>query len=135
MQTEILSIENISQELLQSYFEQAFFNTSLDDKGSLFVQDRFRVYLDIAQKKNSVAFSVYFKISQDSTNEQKLELVNTINNDLMQVKAILGPTMITIQYDFWLEGGSTVKNLILAYRHFVAQTVASVSKDKNRVLL
>ncbi len=135
MEDEIISSENITQDLLKGYFDKAYFSTFLDDKGNLFIKDRYRVYLDINPKKSNITFSIIFNFRADCTELDRLGLANTINNELNQIKAISGTNRITIEYDVWIEGGALVKNIISAYRSFVSQVAAAVGKDKKLALL
>ena len=132
---ELITHENVSRDLLRAYFDQAFFNTALDDKGVLFVRDKFKVYIDISKTNTSITFSVCFRLKEDCSEEDKLDLTNIINSDLLQVKAILSGDLLTVEYDLWIEGGITVKNMMLAYRHFVSQTTAAIGKDRKQVFL
>ncbi|MFT5169999.1 MAG: hypothetical protein ACI9F2_000753 [Lysobacterales bacterium] len=132
---ELISIENIDRDFLRAHFDQAYFTTGLDDKGSLFVQDKFKVYLDIGKKKQNITFSVYFNIDNESSKDVIQQLVEVINSGLMQVKAISSEDIVTIEYDLWIEGGVAPKNVVLAFRSFVSQISASLAKDEKRVLL
>ncbi len=128
--------ENVSRDLLMGYFNKAYFDTSLDDKGALFVKDKFRVFIDINNKKKSnITFGVYFNIRENCPFGDILEYANTINKELIQVKAIAQEKVLTIEYDVWIEGGIPVKNVIASYRSFISQVSAALSKDRNRVLL
>lgn len=42
---------------------------------------------------------------------------------------------ITVEYDFWVEGGALVKNMVLAYRSFITQLSAALNKDHHKVLM
>lgn len=135
MNDEIISSENVTAELVRAYFDKAYFTTMLDDKGSLFIQDKFKIYLDISKRKTNVTFSANFLIKEDANIADKLDFANTINKELLQVKAIMYEKTVTLEYDFWVDGGVQVKNMILSYRSFVSQVSAALGKDKNKVLL
>ncbi len=131
---ELISSENITRDLLRAHFDQAYFNTGLDDKGSLFVKDKFKIYIDVGKKKQNVTFSVYFNFQDGAVEADRKVLVEIINASLMQVKAVLSKNILTLEYDLWIEGGVQPKNIILAYRGFVSQISAALAKDEKRVL-
>ncbi|HBG61410.1 MAG: hypothetical protein A2Y03_01205 [Omnitrophica WOR_2 bacterium GWF2_38_59] len=135
MQEEIIDQNNVSRDLLMAYFDKAYFQTSLDDKGSLFIQDKFRIFIDIGKKKANITLGVYFNLKEGCLFSDVLEYANTINKELIQIKAIAGEKVITIEYDIWIEGGALVKNVMASYRSFVSQVSASIGKDRNQVLL
>ena len=131
---EIISVENVNRDLLRAHFDQAYFNTGLDDKGSLFVQDKYKVYVDVGKKNQNITFSVYFNFNDDAANPDRRDLVDAINAGLMQLKAVLSDKVLTLEYDLWVEGGVLPKNVILAYRSYVSQVSAALTKDEKRVL-
>ena len=135
MKDEIISPENVTRDLLMAYFDKAYFKTSLDDKGSFFIQDKFRVYIDISKKKTNITFGVYFTLKEGHLSSEASDYANTINKELLQLKAISGEKTITIEHDMWIEGGALVKNIVASYRSFVSQVSAAISKDRNQVLL
>ncbi|MFC1844240.1 YbjN domain-containing protein [Thermodesulfobacteriota bacterium] len=135
MSGEMINQENVTQDLLKGYFDQAFFETKIDDKGSMFIQDRFRVFIDINNKKKCVSFSVYFNLKEGCPFKDALEYANTINKELLQIKAIANEKTLTIEHDMWIEGGLSAKNMFSSYRSFVSQVPAAIGKDRNKVLL
>jgi hypothetical protein len=135
MNDEIISNENVTMDLVRAYFDKAYFTTRLDDKGCLFIQDRFKIYIDISSRKTNITFSANFLIKEDASLEHKLDFANTINKELLQVKAVMYEKTITVEYDFWVEGGALVKNMVLAYRSFITQLSAALNKDHHKVLM
>lgn len=132
---EMISVENVNRDLIGQLFESAFFNTALDDKGSLFIKDKFRVYIDIGKKNQNITFSVYFNFQEAVGDDERKALVDAINTGLMQIKSVLSNNILTIEYDLWIEGGVLPKNIVLAYRSFVSQVNAALAKDEKRILL
>ncbi len=135
MNDEIINPMNVTQDLLMDYFNKAYFETSLDDKGSLFIKDKFRIFIDIHKKKTNITFSVNFNIQDNASLSDIVEYTVNVNKALLQIKAVPLTKVITIEYDLWIEGGAIVKNIIAAYRSFVSQVSAAISHDKKRVLL
>ena len=135
MSEEIIDQFNVTRDLLMAYFDKAYFQTTLDDKGSLFNQAKFRIFIDIGKKKNNITFGVYFNLKEGCSVSDVLNYANTINKELIQVKAIAGEKVITIEHDIWIEGGVLVKNVMASYRSFVSQASAAIGKDRNQVLL
>lgn len=135
MPDEIITPENVTRDLLMGYFEKAYFETKLDDKGSLFIQDKYRVFVDINNKNRCVTFGVYFNLKEGCLFGDVLEYANTINKELLQIKAIAGEKVLTIEHDLWIEGGAIVKNMIASYRSFISQVSAAIGKDRQKVLL
>lgn len=135
MQDEMITPENVSNELLKNIFDRAYFKTSFDDNGNFLFQDRFRTFIDINKNKNYLTLNTHFKIDTNAPFSNVVNYANRINRELIQVKAIAQENLLSIEYDVWIEGGILDRNIIFAAKFFASQLTGVVQKDEQEVLL
>lgn len=133
MQDDLVKKENISQELLKSLFEQAFLDVHINEDGDLYIQDRWKIWIDIDESGRYIAYRMYFSINEDRSMQERLEYVNYVNNDLILINTVAYKDYISFSYFLWIEGGVTVKNVVMAYRIFLSVVEQALAEDKNGI--
>jgi len=119
MQDELITSDNLSPELLQSIFDAAFMDSTLDDDGNITVQDAVRVNVRVnMERKDRIRFFSVFGFKKDSTPLERLEGVNRINNDFIVICASAEGDALVFRHDIWVDGGITKKNMIKVLKRF-----------------
>ncbi len=133
MKDDLINKENLSQELLQSLFEQAFLDVRLNEDGDLYIQDRWKVWIDIDESGRYIAYRMYFALTEESTPEDRLDYVNSMNNDFILIKTVAHKDYVSFSYFLWVEGGVTTKNIIMAFRIFLSVVEQALAEDKKGI--
>lgn len=87
MSDELVTPENLSKELLHSIFSAAFMETSWDSEGDLRVKDQISCFVIPSPKKDRIRLLAMLGFKKTSSEMQRLECVNKINNEHILVRA------------------------------------------------
>ena len=121
MSDELVTPENLSNELLLSIFDAAFMDASLDDDGTLRVKEKVRCLVMPSEAKDRIRLVCIFGFKPESSEQQRLECVNKINSEYIIVRAISGPRdSLIFDYDILVKGGVTKKNIVLSTKRFLS---------------
>jgi len=133
---QLISNANVSKDLVKSIFEGAYSDIKINEKGDMIVNDSWPIYIDIDDQKRYVTFSVYWQVNDSATDEDKLELLNTLSSGILCISSHFDETgkTIALKYDLWVEGGITYKNLIAAEKIFVKCLSLALDKDVKKVI-
>lgn len=130
----LVTENNLSVEYLKNIFKKAYYNVKTVKKDT-FIKDRWKIYLDIDRsRKRYITFSVYWKLNPKFSYYEKLNLVNLIDKEVLMVSPYVKGNVITVKYDLWIQGGSTEKNIIKAYKCFHKALKLILKKDTKFVI-
>lgn len=120
MTDELITSDNLSKELLKSVFDAAFMETSYDSDGDLKVKDRVNCFvLPNMERKDRVRLVTIFSFKAGTSELQRLQAVNRINDEYIIVRAVVGENdALRFTWDIPIAGGITKKAFVLAFRRF-----------------
>ena len=124
MQEELITTDNISQELLKSVFDAAFMDPTVDGDGDILIKDDVKVYVRLGDKKDRIRFICQFGFTEDSSPLARLQCVNLINTEYIMARAHVTDTTLIFNYDLLVSGGLSKKALVMALKRF-----ASIPRD------
>jgi len=127
MTNDLVTPENLSVELLNSIFDDAYMETSIDSDGDLHVRDDIGCFVILSKDKDRITLLSQFGFESGATHSQRLECVNNINKEMIIVKAYVGNNdSLRFEYDICLKGGVTKKNIVQATKKFLSIPRAAV---------
>jgi len=133
MSEEMITVDNLSQELLKQVFDGAYMQVFTDNQGDIYVQDRCKCWLFPDKEKRHIRLHAQFGFKPDSSDLQRLECVNMINRGWLIVRATVGKNNALIfNYDVSLDGGISRKYLVLLVKRFCSiphDAVSDCGKD------
>ena len=86
--SEFIAENEVTTENLAAIFKRAFFSTSLDEDGDLFVQtdDIRRVYVIVDERHKLLSYRALFSVKETASLESKHAFVNKLNDDYILVR-------------------------------------------------
>ncbi len=116
---DLITPDNVSKDLLKAIYDAAFIETAWDDDGDLKIKDELNCTVMISENQTRIMIFTVFEFEEGFSREQKLDLVNKINDEYAFVRASLTEyDTLLFDYSFYLKGGLTKKNLVLGTRFF-----------------
>jgi hypothetical protein len=130
MPEDLITPENLSKELLYSIFDAAYMDVSYDSDGDLMIQDDVRCFVIPNEKtKDRIRLFTLFGFNPESSELDRLESVNRINNTYIMVRATSSNNdTLFFDYDICVKGGITRKNLVLTVKRFCSIPRDAVSE-------
>lgn len=122
MQAELITPDNASVELLMEIYEQAYMDASrYEGNQQLRIREEgvvARVFL--SESRERVQLSALYGIRADVIREERLELVNRINENYPLIRAGIDEDGdLWFDYCLILKGGVTRKSLVQVTRYFM----------------
>ena len=106
MSEDLVTLDNVSKEMLKDLFDAAFLETSYDSEGDLRVREKVNCIVFVYKDLRKVQFAAYFGFKPNVPEIDKLRCVNNINNDFNIVRAsVLNNETLKFSYDIALDGG------------------------------
>lgn len=130
MTEELITPENLSQELLKTILEAAYMDVSIDADGDLKVRDKCVCFVVPNQeRKDNVQLQSIFRFKENTTELERLRVLNRINNGYIIVKATMSDnsTALVFRWDIPISGGITRKAFVLALKRFCSIPHAALS--------
>lgn len=133
---DIVSKDNLSKDLIKTIFENAYMDIKIKENGDLVLTDSWPIYIDIDQQKRFLTFSVYWPVVDSASDADKFTLMNTLSKDILCISSYFSDkeNLLSIKYDFWIEGGVTVKNIISTEKILVKCLGLALEKDVKRII-
>lgn len=134
MSEQMVTQNEVTLESLKKLFEDAYFETEIDD-GELRIQGDYRYWVELDDKKQFIRFYIGLKTNESAKASALIEFANEINHSLRVVRACINKNKI-IKFDWyvWLCGGLTKRNVIMAFKEFQEVVNVAISKDKSDLL-
>lgn len=133
---DIVSKDNLSVSLIKKIFENSFYEVVETADTYLQIKDIFNIYIDLDKDNRYVTLSVNWPINENFSTQDKLNLLNTVSKDVLLVTPYFtesGNTLV-VKTTVWLEGGTTVKNIVLTEKIFVKALNLVLDKDTKRII-
>ena len=128
MPNDLITPENVSNELLRDLFESAYADFTVDEDGDIYLHEQVDVYLSISNNKYYIQAWSSYLFKEDAAESDKLAAVNNINANYAIVKSwVSNNVRIVFVHDFFIAGGITKKSLVLGIKRF-----ASIPRDAVR---
>ena len=117
---QLITSENVTVEILQSFFEAAFLEHSLDSDGDIILSEGVRCFLSLRADKLALQLTVFFFFKPDCALADRLAAVNAINFNYNSCKAIAHPERndLIFVHEVSLRWGITPKALVQTIRSF-----------------
>jgi hypothetical protein len=119
MNAELITTDNLDNDVLRELFDAALFDYHLDDDGDVVVQDQFRV-LVTHHNNRYIRFTSFFRVRPDTPEELAHSLCNRINDELIILRASIhdGDTLV-IDWYLPVFSGISKRTVVMAFRKFV----------------
>lgn len=130
MATELVTPDNVTIEMIQEVYEQAFMEASLDEeKKQIRIREEVLARAFLAESKERLQFVAYYGIKEDAQRIDRLELVNRINENYVMIRAgIDDDGDLWFDYCVLLKGGVTKKAIVQATRVFLMLVPRAVNE-------
>lgn len=128
MSNDLITPENLSNELLHSIFDAAFMETSWDSEGGLRVTDNISCFVFPSKDGDRITLISMFRFKEDATQSERLICVNNINKQYAMIRATSSENdNLHIVYDIWVKGGITKKAVVLATKFFLSIPIDAIT--------
>jgi len=126
MQEELITVDNVTKDMLKSLFDAAFMETTFDKDGDLVVKEKCKCMVLIDKEKRRVMLMTLFGFKSSAKENDKLVCVNEINRNYIIVRASANDGTLRFSYDISLDGGVSKKALVLLVKRFCSIPHAAV---------
>jgi hypothetical protein len=133
---DIVSKENVSIKLLKTIFENSYYEILETTSTYIKIKDDYNIYIDLDKDNRYLTYSVKWSINSNFSQTDKLQLLNKISKEVLLVTPYYSDSEsnLVIKATIWIEGGSTVKNIILSEKIFVKALKLILEKDTDRII-
>jgi len=127
----VLPENEMSQQTLKAYFEQAAMTAEIDSDGDLKITENgFKGFLRVDAERKIVTIFALYGMKAAAPEIQKLQLVNRLNDKIILVRFCMPkPTTLWCDYQLRYEGGLTPYYIINTYRMFSRVTRQAVAQQ------
>lgn len=128
---EVILPEDINVELLKAVFDAAFMQTSIDQDGDLHVKDPGSIGCFVLPTKSRTRIHLLslFKTKARATAQDRMAFAHRVNSQWDVVKAIAKDNGgVAFEFDLWVEGGVTKRNVVWAVKQFISTVIDSIKK-------
>lgn len=133
----VVKEEEITLQKIKGYFDAAFLKAEFDKDGDLKIIDGgFKVFVKIDNEKKLISYFSLWGLKASVPEIKKLQLINTMNNDLIFVRfSMPRATTLLCDYQFLYEGGITPYSIITNYRTFARVSKGGIeTKDPDNII-
>ena len=133
---DIVSKDNVTIEMVKAIFENSFYDVTETAAAYIKIKDTYSIYIDLDKDNRYLTFSVNWPINDNFSSQDKFLLLNKIGKDVLVVTPYYneGGTSLIVKATVWIEGGSTVKNIVLTEKIFVKALNLILDKDVNKII-
>ncbi|AMS32202.1 hypothetical protein AEM42_06960 [Betaproteobacteria bacterium UKL13-2] len=134
MTPDLITPENLTNELLKSILDAAYMDTSYDSDGDVKVREDITCFLVVdAKRKNKIRLLTQFGFKPEASELSRLQAVNNINEKYAIVRATsIENDNLQFSWDIPIAGGITPKAIVLAIKRFCSiprDAVLDYAKD------
>lgn len=121
MSTDLITSENLSTKLLKSIFDDAYFETTLEDEDMLYVKDgNVGCYVFPGDSKSDIRFVGYATPQKNVSLQKRYEFANRANSTYKYFRAYVGENgRIAFDYYLLVNEGITKKTLVLTLKRLI----------------
>lgn len=126
----LISEDDLSLELMQFYFDAAFYTTDFDSDGDLLIKSDsgMKTFISIKEETSLITFFSIWSIKESIELYDKLKFANKINNELVYVKfSISSRGDLFCESHILFEGGVSPYTIIKNYKLFELVVKAAIS--------
>ena len=135
MADEIVTGENLSQDMLKQLFEDAYMDTTVDTDGDIIVKDGYKCFLRADPQGHWIRAYSIFRDSEEASQLDKLEFVNHVNDELVIIRASVASNgALVFEHYIPVEGGITKRAIVFAVKRFLSGLPAAMSRDTANVI-
>ncbi|MCP3887488.1 MAG: YbjN domain-containing protein [Desulfobulbaceae bacterium] len=120
MSEELITVDNVSKEFLESIFSAAFMDVTHDNDGDIVVKDACSCIVMPSKESKKILLFCQFTFKPSASDNEKLVCANNINSEYMMVRAFVLGNILRFSYDIVLNGGITKKALVLIVKRFAS---------------
>ncbi len=133
---DVVSKDNVTIDLVRKIFENAYIEVTEARDTYITIKDTYTIYIDLDKDNRYLTFSVNWPINESTGLQDKFDLLNTISHDVLLITPYYTSdgTSLIIKATVWIEGGSTVKNIIQTERIFVKALNLALDKDTLKII-
>jgi hypothetical protein len=119
MSEDLITMDNVSKEMLKDLFDAAFLETSYDSEGDLRVREKVNCIVFVFPDLRKIQLAAYFGFKPNVPEIDKLRCVNNINNGFNIVRAsVLNNETLKFSYDIALDGGIGKRAIVFLLKRF-----------------
>ncbi len=140
MSEQLVSKENLSLALAADIFESAYLSVTDKNEGGFTVSEGGRsARITIDEKgKRFVCFRALYRPKAGTTHAQRVDYINKVNESLITVRAEIAEhsdlNAFVFDYYLWVEGGVTHRNVVMAFKAFLATLEGALELDAEDVI-
>lgn len=131
-QNEVVDEEEINLRTIKTFFDSAFIKSEFDEDGDLKIEDDgLKTFIIVDEEKKMITYFSIWPLRASVPEMKKLQLVNTLNDDLILVRYCMPrPETLWCDYQVLYEGGITPYTIVNNYRMF-AKVVKGTAQTKD----
>ncbi|MBN2310795.1 MAG: YbjN domain-containing protein [Candidatus Hydrogenedentes bacterium] len=124
----IIPEEELTVERVKELFEAAFIKCEIDSDGDLKIEDGGLItFVRIEKEKTLLSFFSLWAMKEDAPELQKLQLINSFNDDLIIVRfSLRNATTLWCDYQLSFQDGMMPNQIVQSYRLFFKVVVGAV---------
>jgi hypothetical protein len=127
------SCSQLSNEVLKSIFDAAFFDTEIDEDSDLIVTDDMQVWVEGLPEQDCFQYTAFFRIDKEHPREKLLEACNEFNATYLGLNANVpeGSKVIAFNYAVLMKGGGKIegKEIVRLLKYFQDVVAASMEDE------
>lgn len=134
--SDIVSKDNANIDLVKAIFENSLYEIKETASSYIQIKDVFNIYVDLDKDNRYLTYSVNWPINENFSQSDKLNLLNKIAKEVIMVTPYYSEsgTSLIVKTNIWIEGGNTVKNIVLAEKIFVKALNLILDKDTQQII-
>lgn len=122
MSVDLITVENLSKDLLKTIFDDAYLTTTLegDDDPLLYVEDgKMGCYVIPSDSKKEIRFAMYARIKEEVSRQNRLEAANKANNEWKAIRSVIHDNgRYSFEYYVFVNEGVSPKSLVLTLKTY-----------------
>ncbi len=128
--TDIVTPEKVSVSMLKAAFDSAFMETSVDEHGQLRVQADVWFYVWPSDRGDHIRLLAPCGLKEGADKDAAASFAKRINGEFIMIRALNHEGGLDLEYYVMVEGGVTLKNIVLTARRFARICRAALDKDE-----
>jgi len=134
---QVLPEKEVTAERLVGLFRDAMIKCDIDKDGDIRIEESgVKTFIRLDANKKLITFFSLWAMKEQVPREKKLELINTLNNDLIVVRFCAPkPDILWCDYQMSYEDGLHTYHLVATYRLFLRVVIgAKLAKDPDNII-
>jgi hypothetical protein len=134
--SDIISKDNVTIDMVKAVFENSLYDVKETAATYIMVKDTYSIYIDLDKNNRYLVFSVTWPINEGFSLQDRFDLLNMISKDVLVVTPYYtdSKNSIVIKSTLWIEGGTTVKNIVLTEKIFLQALNLILDKDTRKII-